>query len=162
MIIKIVEFCDEYSSALSLLVSVVAIFISIRIAYLPYKKKALIKFNKSYIITETGHKVLYGYNLTVTNIGHRPIVINLMGLCFADSVYLSKDSTPANEMMYLCKLMEGECFSCRFSGNDIKRKMEKLNLEDNISVYCFFDDSEEKRYKKYICIVGQLKSISFF
>lgn len=73
-------------SLLTLVVSIIAVIVSIQTARLPYKKKMLVE-SGSYISNDGT-----GIHITVTNIGNRNIKIKKIGILIGKMVYINKNT----------------------------------------------------------------------
>ena len=126
MLEKIIYWCNNNTgfatillSTLTLIVSIVAIFVSINTARLPYKKKILLVSGS--FISGSG----IGIHITVTNIGNRPIRIDTIGFKINGKVYIQPRTLSESQIM--------------------------LNQVDDFArVYAYVEDSEGKKYKKYV------------
>lgn len=150
----IIKWCNDNQGFLSavlslgtLLVSIIAIIISVCTSRLPYKKKLLVT---------TGSYVGFGIDslgihVTATNIGNRNLKIKNMGLLINKQIYTNFKTIADSQII----LAIGECTSQYFESNDLK-KIKKL--DGNFKVYGYVEDTENRKYKKYIC---RLKKIIY-
>ena len=145
--VDFIKWCNDNQGFLSailslgtLFVSVLAIIISVCTSRLPYKKKLLLTTG-GYI--GVGMDSM-GIHVTATNIGNRSLKIKNIGLLINKQIY-TNFSTIADSQIILAI---GECTSQYFESNDL-RKIKKLN--GNFKVYGYVEDTENRKYKKYIC-----------
>ena len=87
-----IEWCNEnigfaslMLSTLTLFVSILAIFVSIHTAQLPFKKKLVISTG-SYISKDG-----IGIHATVTNVGNRNVKIKKIGILIGEKIYSDKN-----------------------------------------------------------------------
>lgn len=145
--VDFIKWCNDNQGFLSailslgtLFVSVLAIIISVCTSRLPYKKKLLLTTG-SYI--GVGMDSM-GIHVTATNIGNRSLKIKNIGLLINKQIYTNFRTIADSKII----LAIGECTSQYFESNDL-RKIKKLN--GNFKVYGYVEDTENRKYKKYIC-----------
>lgn len=145
--VDFIKWCNDNQGFLSailslgtLFVSVLAIIISVCTSRLPYKKKLLLTTG-SYI--EVGMDSM-GIHVTATNIGNRSLKIKNVGFLINKQIYTNFRTIADSQII----LAIGECTSQYFESNDL-RKIKKLN--GNFKVYGYVEDTENRKYKKYIC-----------
>ena len=148
-----IEWCNNNNgfsslllSALTLLVSILAIIISIHTARLPYKKKVLV-VTGSYISSDG-----VGLHITVTNIGNRSIKIKTIGFLFENQVYINKNTLLESQIL----LMQGETTSQYFNIAEMKEKIKERSVNSSCTIRAFMDDTEGKRYKKRLIRADKL------
>lgn len=140
-----VGFISLILSALTLLVSVIAVFVSIHTARLPYKKKILVETG-SYISSQG-----IGLHVTVTNVGNRKIRIKTLGF-IANGIYINKNTIIESQVM----LSQGETTAQYFKINDLKNTLLTLKISPASSLKAFVEDSEGKKYKKKLTSVRKI------
>ena len=147
MLEKIIYWCNINTgfatillSTLTLIVSIVAIFVSINTARLPYKKKLLLVSGS--FISGSG----IGIHITVTNIGNRPIRIATIGFKIKSKVYIQPRTLSESQIM----LNQGETTSQYFVLEDFTSVSIPKEVDDFARVYAYVEDSEGKKYKKYV------------
>ncbi|MGN1432377.1 MAG: hypothetical protein ACI4XI_01630 [Ruminococcus sp.] len=153
MLKEFVNWCNEnvgfislILSALTLLVSVIAVFVSIHTARLPYKKKILVETG-SYISNQ-----VIGLHVTVTNVGNRKIRIKTLGFIANGIVYINKNTIIESQVM----LSQGETTAQYFKINDLKNTLLTLKISPASSLKAFVEDSEGKKYKKKLTSVRKI------
>lgn len=143
---KIIKWCNDNSgfaqiilSLITILISFLAIIISIITARLPYKKKILLTCG-SYIGIGYDDD---GIHVTVTNIGNRNVCIKNIGIILDKKMILqAKESFSLKD-----KILEpGESVSTYLSSTDLKEYKAPTK-----KAYAFFEDNENSKKYKYIC-----------
>ena len=134
-------------SFFTLIVSIIAIIVSINTARLPYKKRLLLVVG-SYIgiVIDT-----IGIHVTATNIGNRIIKIKNMALLINRQCFTNINTINESQI----QLNVGESTSQYFENNDLNT-IKKLN--GFFKVYGYVEDSEGRKYKKYLCRVRKLNT----
>jgi hypothetical protein len=155
-------FVSALLSVVGLLLSGIAIFVSIRTARLPYKKRLQLSFSKDFLLSrnlftnqvETSTK---GISVNAANTGSRNINITYLGLGVVDSSSfkgLQKmtriDDKPAAKGM----LAPSEILTEEFTQKSIDFSFTKLSK--HTKVYLLAIDSEGRKYKKLICRAEKL------
>ena len=147
----IIKWCNDNQGFLSailslgtLFVSVIAIIISVCTSRLPYKKKLLVTTG-GYVDIETNS---IGIHVTATNIGNRELKIKNIGLLINTQIYTNFKTIADSQII----LSIGECTSQYFKSNELKK------INGNFKVYGYVEDTENKKYKRYI---GRLKKIIY-
>lgn len=142
-IADIIKWCNEnegFATILlsfgTLIVSIIAIIISIKTARLPYKKKLLIVVG-----TYIGIGIdTMGTHITVTNIGNRNIKIKNIGLFVDKKCYVNMKTIKDSQIV----LSIGETTTQYFEKNELKQLKE---LKRNFKVYGYVEDTEGKNIK---------------
>ena len=143
---EIIKWCNDNSgfaqiilSLITILISFLAIIISIITARLPYKKKILLTCG-SYIGIGYDDD---GIHVTVTNIGNRNVCIKNIGIILDKKMILqAKESFSLKD-----KILEpGESVSTYLSSTDLKEYKAPTK-----KAYAFFEDNENSKKYKYIC-----------
>lgn len=143
---EIIKWCNDNSgfaqiilSLITILISFLAIIISIITARLPYKKKILLTCG-SYIGIGYDDD---GIHVTVTNIGNRNVCIKNIGIILDKKMILqAKESFSLKD-----KILEpGESVSTYLSSTDLKEYKAPTKKS-----YAFFEDNENSKKYKYIC-----------
>lgn len=149
-----VEWCNENQgflsaifSLLSLLLSTIAIGISITTAKRPYKKAMRISAG-SYFGVGSGMEKEQGIYVNALNIGNVPINVVDVGLMHGTNYCINVDTI--SKVRGVLKQMEDVEQS--FSRQDLR----KTFIEKKGKVYAFAKDAEGHIYKKYVCKVDQL------
>lgn len=129
----------------TLIMSLVAIIVSICTARLPYKKKLLLvvgSFIGIGIDTD-------GIHITATNIGNRKIKINKIGLLINEKYIINTNTIKES----LVTLSIGDSTEQYFDNKGLK---VLKSFKPNAKVYGYVEDTEGKIYKKYICKVNKI------
>ena len=146
---------------LSLILSAVAIIVSIKTARMPYKKG--LKLGSSYNILFSQHPITskvnsqtVGMSITAVNIGSRDINISFLGLAVKDKMFFSKKQ----KMVGINEDIGGkgiihptELNEANYNTSDLILAFAKI---PNAKVYMYATDTEGKSYCHFI---GKAKSI---
>lgn len=142
---NIVLWCNEnigfatiILSVLTLCVSIMTVIVSIRVAYLPYKK--IIKIEAGSYFTTYGTS---GLHVTAMNCGNMDFTISSMGFITKDKKLIVNFRS---HNKYPFRLKNGEQISEYFTDEDPVIK----NLKSNRRIYAYVKDSEGKIYRKRI------------
>lgn len=138
-----VGFVSVLLSALTLLVSVIAVVVSIQTARLPYKKKVLVSTGNT--ISDMG----IGLHITATNIGNRNITIKTIGFLIDTQVYVNKNTLFDSQI----SLAQGVTTSQYYDLNEFKTTLSSMKANPITMVKAFVEDSEGRRYKKNLSLV---------
>lgn len=144
-----IGFASLMLSALTLFVSIVAVFVSIRTAKLPYKKKIVVSTG-SYISSDG-----IGIHVTATNVGNRKIKIKKMGILIGEMVYVDKNALLEGYF----DLCQGDETSHYFRMDELQQLIEKNNIGMFKKMIAFVEDTEGKKYKKRISSVRQIMKV---
>lgn len=137
-------------SALTLLVSIIAIIVSINTARIPYKKRLLVTVGS--FISEAG----IGYHITATNVGNRQLKISNIGFQIQKYVYINKFTISDSQIM----LSQGEVTTQYFEIDDLKRAIKAMNVTGFTQIYAYVKDTEGKEYKKHFSSVSKFLKMS--
>lgn len=135
-------FVTAIFSLLSLLISTIAVVISILTAKLPYKKALRISAG-SYIKGSSELKEPRGVYVNALNIGNIPVKIDELGLLYKNKQYINVNTIAEARVV----LKQMESVDQMFSGYYLK---EEFRGKTGI-VYAFAKDAEGRIYKKRIC-----------
>lgn len=140
---EVIQWCNDnvgfatiILSTLTLIVSIIAIIVSIRTARLPYKK--LIKIESGSYFTTDG---VSGLHVTAINCGNMDFTISSMGF-IAKGNQLMINMHSSNR--YPCRLKNGEQISECFTDEEPAIQ----SLKSNRRIFAYVKDSEGKIYKK--------------
>ena len=154
MIEEIITWCNSNNgfatillSALTLLVSIIAIIVSIRTARLPYKKKLIVSGGS--FISAGG----IGLYITATNVGNRQLKISNIGFQIQKHVYINTHTIHESQII----LGQGEVTSQYYDINDFKKAIFDMQLNGSTKIYAYAKDTEGKEYKKYFSLIEELK-----
>ncbi|HEK4699037.1 TPA: hypothetical protein SOK87_002232 [Clostridioides difficile] len=152
-ITEIIKWCNENTgfatiilSVLTLIVSIIAIFVSISTARLPYKKKLLVE--RGSFISNTG----IGFHVTATNVGNRQVKISSIGFKVKFVVYINTTTIHESQIV----LNQGETTSQYYNIQDFKRALSKMEISNFTKIYAYVKDTEGTEYKKYFERVGKV------
>jgi len=150
---NIIEWCNSNSgfvsavlSVVGIVISVIAIVVSIRTARMPYTKK--ISLSAGNYFTTDGN---FGYHVSATNVGNRPVFITKIGFAVNDKIMVNPRTIGESQKI----LHTAESTSQYFSIEEMKSAVSHLTGK----VYAYLEDSEGKKYKKYLCKVDDIKQI---
>lgn len=145
-ITEIIKWCNANTgfatiilSILTLLVSIIAIFVSISTARLPYKKKILVE--RGSFISSDG----IGFHVTATNVGNRQVKISSIGFKIKSVVYINKFTLHESQIV----LSQGETTSQYYEIQDFKKALSGMNFSGFAKIYAYVKDTEGTEYKKY-------------
>lgn len=150
-----VGFMEALLSTVGIILSIIAIVVSIRTARLPYKKgiKLSKTFDYHFSLDKETKKVtseLIGVSLSAVNTGSRDINITFLGLgvrkCSKSS--MKKLVKFKNDENNVGIIKSTEIASVSYSTVDILANLERNHF--NCKIYIFATDSEGKHHKKYI------------
>lgn len=155
MLNNIIEWCnnnqgfiDAILSLFTLLVSIIAIVISIITAKLPYKRK---------ISVSGGTTIGVGFDFTglhvsAVNVGNVPIMIKNIGIKVGKKTYININTVSESKIM----LKPTETTSQYFDSNNLKI----FNNENPLKkAFAYVEDTEGNSYKKYL---GRVRHIQKF
>lgn len=155
----IIEWCNENNgfftgvlSTLTLIVSIIAIAVSIHTAKLPYKKKIRLSssldvmFFKNPITGETGSQII-GLSINAANLGSRNVNISYLGM-------IVKDKTLHNGREKLAKIKDDITGTGLIAPTEVKTEMfKKMDLvfalskrDKRTKIYLYACDTEGKEY----------------
>ena len=163
----IIQWCNDNDGFLSailsvigLIISIIAIVVSIRTARLPFKKKLKMTvatevfFGKNENTNDVVGEIK-GIAINIINIGNRDVDITYLGI-------MVNDSGQKNKMQKIKEPMDGmgiihrtEIHTNSFLRKDIVFNFSRCS--NQAKVYAYAEDSEGKQYKKYI---GNAKKIA--
>ena len=159
---EIIEWCNINNgfltgilSIIGLLLSTIAIVVSIRTARLPYRKK--IKLGSSALFGVIGSMLspgVIGFEASATNVGNRTINLTYIGYAIKSDGKFNK-IYPINRD-FECKAMLGpsEYKGVQFMANELIPSFSKMDR--NTRLYVYASDSEGKEYLKKAGTVGRL------
>lgn len=149
---EIIQWCNNNQgfisailSLLTLIVSIIAIIISIITSRLPFKKRLLVTYGSFIGIGFEGT----GLHVTVTNVGNRNIFIKNLGIKVEGKVFTNIKTIEESRIM----LKPRETTTQYFYNSEFSAFSK---VEQNKKAYAYAEDSEGKRYKKYICRIKNL------
>ena len=144
-------FISAILTILTLFLSGLAIYVSIRTARLPYKKKLKLNENYKYFMAQTVlgsvHDAGSALNISATNLGNR-----LINLIYLGVAYLENKKLIPLLILNASSKYKHEIDSCEISNIDIGAQ-QLVGLEKDLKghiLYAFAQDSEGQKYKKEI------------
>ncbi len=157
----IIEWCNTNTgfltailSAIGLLVSTIAVIVSIKTARLPYKKKILLSCSTdigifSSIITGQSSSKIVGMSVNATNVGSRNVNITYLGISVKDKSLQGKQNkiTKIRDEITGTGLMAPTEIKTEFFNKD-DLIISLGNLGNNAKVYLYAHDSEGQVYMK--------------
>lgn len=150
---EFIQWCNENQgfltivlSALTLLVSIIAIIVSLHTARLPYKKKLLVKTGNT--ISSIG----LGLHVTATNVGNRNIKISNIGFLIGNQIYINKNTL----MESLIVIGQGDTTSQYYDLQEFRATLADMKISPSTKIYAFVEDTEGTRYKKKLTDVKSL------
>lgn len=153
---NIIQWCNDNEgfatialSALTLLVSIIAIIVSIRTSRLPYKKKILI--NTGSAISTDG----IGAFVEGINVGNRNVRIKTIGFSVKKHNIINTNTLFESQVI----LNQGDTTTQYFAINDLKNLLVKNNVSKNSIVKAIIIDSEGKIYKKRLTSVKRILNL---
>lgn len=164
---EIIQWCNENNgfltgilSLLTLLVSVIAIVVSIRAARLPYMKRIILSSDITILFgtnDSTGKPVsqFAGITVNATNIGNRNINIRFLGFAIRTGFKLQKMQTRDRELGGKGVLEPTEVSTVEYTAKEL---MSFSELNPRTKVYCCAMDTEEKTYLKYYGRAGKISN----
>lgn len=145
-------------SIVGLLLSTIAIVISIHTARLPYKRK--IKLGASTLIgvamgggSRTSPAVI-GFVASATNIGNRAVYMTYIGYAIKSNGKYNKIYPINRDFNCSAKLEPSECKDVQFMADELAQSF--LKLDRNTKLYIYASDSEGKEYLQKSGTVGKL------
>lgn len=152
LFLNIIKWCNENEgfinallSLLTIVVSVIAIIISIITARSPYKRKLAVSGGTSIGI---GFNFL-GLHVTAVNVGNIPIMIKQLGVKIGKEVCININTISESRIM----LKPTETTTQYFFDENFEIFKE---FNPRKRVYAYVEDTEGRKYKKYI---GRVKLI---
>ena len=147
-------------SVVGLLLSAIAIVVSIRTARLPYKKKVLLG-SSMLIGAATGVGLLtspstIGFEATATNVGNRAVYMTYIGYAIKSNGKYKKMYPINRDFDCKAMLQPAECKTVQFMANEFIESFSKLDR--NTKLYVYASDSEGKEYLRKAGTVGKLLS----
>ncbi len=149
----IISWCNENQGFVSAILSLftmilsgMAIFISVITSKLPYKKKLVIGCG-TYI-----SNIESGYCVTAVNIGNRNIKIQMIGLSIGKENIVNLDTLHESKKV----LSPTEETSQYFEIEHLKYQLEKYKNYPRKRIYGFIEDTEGTRYKRKLSRVRNI------
>ena len=161
---EVIRWCNDNNgfltgvlSLLTLVVSVIAVVVSIQTARLPYKKKAILSSSFLYgMVTEpfASKPVALGLEAGITNLGNRAIHITYLGYAVKkDKKYYRM--YPINRTIECKKtIMPTEIMTVSFMTDELIKGLSNEPTDAKLFVYAV--DSENKEYIRKTGSVGKL------
>lgn len=156
---ELIIWCNENTGFLSallsiftILLSVVAIVVSIQTARLPYKKRLLISSSTNLLISQdlqlNVSANLIGISVSATNIGNRNVNLTFIGLA------IKKPFQKINKLTNIRRDMGGTGVLSPTEESSVQYFVDELaslaTLDPSCSLYCIAFDTEGAIYRKKI------------
>lgn len=164
----IIEWCNANGGFLSgvlalltLVVSIVAVIVSIRTARLPYKKRLVLSSDMTMLVRQSnlnGEVVTHFTGITVnaTNVGNRNVNISHLGFAIVKEGKLQIMQPITHQLGGTGILRPTEVATATYTPKDM------LGIRQNNSrtkVYCYARDTEGTIYKRYYARIGKITKI---
>ena len=160
---EFIEWCNDNQgfltfllSTFTILISIIAIIVSIRTAKLPYYKRAILNSTQNYIV-KAGNvsPVPYEIELSFSNIGNCPIGLHTLAIGFhyknnMSQLYSLEDGNISEQIVQPAGIVRHKYkFSniVLFLKDESSKNNSRINL--NTKLYIFARDTEGKTYKRF-------------
>ena len=150
IILNIIDWCNNNQgfvgaivSLLTLIVSVIAIITSVKASKKPYERKLAVSGGVFVGDNRTG------LHVTAVNVGNMPVIVKTVGIKVRKNIIINKKTIRDSIVM----LKPSETTTQYFYDGDFKAFKD---LKSCIRAYAYVEDSEGRKYKKYI---GRVKLI---
>lgn len=163
---NIIIWCNENNgfltgilSLLTLLVSVIAIYVSIRTARLPFKKKIKLVSKVNVLIEQniSSREVcsqVRGITVEAINLGNRNVNITYLGFA------VKEFGKPLRKIQTTNRVLGGTGILSPTQVSDMEYSVAELNdlkqFKPRAKLFCYAIDSEDKTYKKYYGRAGRV------
>lgn len=156
-------FLTAVLSAIGLLLSVIAIFVSVRTAWLPYRKKVKLSYSTDVLFSKdleagTVKSTITGISVNAANVGSRNICITYLGIGIK-RYWWSRSMQKlgkVKEEITGTGMVEPTQLKTEFFGRlDLIAVLSQFNPTDK--TYVLMQDTEGKEYKKKITTVKALR-----
>ena len=142
-------------SIVGLLLSTIAIVVSIHTARLPYRKKIKLGSSALFRVTEsTLSPSVWGFEASATNIGNRPVNMTYIGYAIKSEGKFNKIYPTNREFDCKAMLEPSEYKGVQFMANELLSSFSKIDR--NTKLYVYASDSEGKEYLHRAGTVGKL------
>lgn len=147
-------------SLLTLIVSVLAVVVSIRTARLPYMKRLILSSDITILFGTndfTGQPVsqFAGITINATNIGNRNVNIKFLGFAIRTRFKLQKMQTRDRELGGKGVLEPTAVSTVEYTAKEL---LSFIELKPRTKVYCCAMDTEGKTYLKYYGRAGKISN----
>ena len=153
LIFNIIEWCNNNQgfvsailSLLTLIVSIIAIIISVNTANNAYKRKLAVSGGTSMGIGFD----FTGLHVTVVNVGNMPVMIKNIGIKIGKEIYINVNTITESRVL----LKPTETTSQYFGDNNLK---SIKGISPYKKAYAYVEDTEGRKYKKYIGKVSTIQ-----
>ena len=159
-----IEWCNNNQGFISailtlvaLFLSSIAIYVSIRTARLPYKKKLLLQSSYNHFLAQTIYGSVQdtgsGLCISAVNLGNRIINLTYLGVCFIDNGEMRKLALLNGNTGCERKIDSGDTTSVDFMFAQLVALADTLHGK---VLYAYAYDSEGGEYKKEIGIYDDI------
>lgn len=164
-IAKIVNWCNINNgfltallSLLTLIVSTIAVIISVHTARLPYRKKLILSSKISWLLSQDSlsgqiASKFNGISVEATNIGNRNINISFLGFAVKTGWKTRKIQATYRDLGGKGIITTSEVATVEYKPTELEGFCE---FKPNARIYCYATDSEGKNYAKYY---GKVKKV---
>lgn len=157
-------FVSAVLSIATILVSIIAIVISILTARLPYKKKAKLSGSISYAFPAERPTVA-AYDVNATNIGNRNINITFLGLAIKTALR-SKKNLAALHLVGATQYYKGiikpsEIMTATYPAEKLINSLRSYKGQRKILYYYVMDSEGDIRIKRFVSVDALLRQFGF-
>ena len=155
-------------SAFTIIISIIAIFVSFQTARLPYRKRAILNSTHSYIISSNSNvRIPFQIELAFSNVGNCPVGLNTLTIGFKHNSIMVKLASLSDgsfqeqivEPAGTVKFSYSYSTIIEYLSTEIKKSNGIINV--NTKLYIYARDTEGKNYKRYLTKAGNvIKSLS--
>ena len=162
----LVEMCNSNEGFVSVIlsfttivISIIAIYISVRTAKLPFKKKIKLSGSVGFAIGTGIEPVrIEGYYVNICNVGNRAVNISFLGLALSKKnkrnrkemdLFHNRDTSNRPES----PLMPTETFDVKYEAKGLVSSL--LNIDQSRKIYLYASDTEGRITKKKLGTVSQ-------
>ena len=151
-------FLTALLSIIGLILSVVAIVVSIHVARLPYRKKLLlgsfISIGACVVPGESAKSNIVGLSASATNVGNRTVNITYLGYAIKQNGSFQKMFPINRDFVCQARLAPAEESDVLFYKKELMQLFSNQNPNSNLFVYA--NDTEQKEYYRK---VGTIKTM---
>lgn len=151
-------FISAILSLCSLLLSIIAIVISIATSRLPYKRKLLLSSKLTYAVMCDKKMILMGIEASIVNVGNVPVNISYLGFGWKEKRKIIKVQPINRKSTGEGVIKPQEISNNIFYINEIEDLIRKINNE-NKKIYVLAIDASGKTYKKAYYKTKHLKEL---
>lgn len=162
---EIIKWCNENNgfltgllSLLTVIVSVIAIVVSINTARMPYKKSIVLTSTTNFLFGQNNFtrqvvSQFSGVSINAANVGNRNINLVYLGLGIIKDGRMQKMQTIDRDLGGKGMLVPTDIFKVEYSPRDL---LSFGQMDSKVKIYCLAIDSEGKQYKKFYGKAGKV------